>query len=49
MPSDCAVNLDHVQTVSKARLGGLIATLTDMRMTHVRAALLFAVGFSARH
>ncbi len=27
MPEVCAINLDHVQTVSKNRLGGIIATL----------------------
>ena len=45
VPSDCAVNLDHVQTVPKARLGALIATLSEARMTDIRAALLFATGF----
>ena len=45
LPRDCAVNFDHVQTVSKARLGGLIATVPPARMTEVRSALLFALGF----
>jgi mRNA interferase MazF len=45
LPRDCAVNLDHVQTVSKARLGAVVATLGAGRLTEVRAALLFAVGF----
>lgn len=45
LPRDCAVNLDHVQTVSKARIGPVIATLRPARMSDVRAALLFAVGF----
>ena len=43
---DCAVNLDHVQTVARARLGGLIATLPAGRMAEVRSALMFALGFS---
>jgi len=45
LPRDCAVNLDHVQTVSRGRLGGLIATLPSQRMIEVRNALLFALGF----
>jgi mRNA interferase MazF len=45
MPHDCAVNLDHVQTVAKARVGPLITTLGPGRMSEVRAALLFALGF----
>ena|ERR1700730_15684519 len=43
---DCAVNLDHVQTVPKTRIGALIATLTPARMAEVRFALLFALGFN---
>jgi len=42
---DCAVNLDHVQTVSKARIGAVVATLRSSRMAEVRSALLFATGF----
>jgi mRNA interferase MazF len=45
MPRDCAVNLHHVQTVAKGRLGPLVATLGQARMLEVRAALLFALGF----
>ena len=45
LPRDCAVNLDHLQTVSKARIGPLIATLPASRMSEVRLALLFALGF----
>ena len=43
---DCAVNLDHLQTVPKARIGALIATLTPARMAEVGSALLFALGFN---
>jgi mRNA interferase MazF len=45
MPRDCAINLDHVQTVSKSKLGAVITTLGPKRMLEVRSALLFAVGF----
>ncbi len=45
MPRPCAINLDHVQTVSKDRLGGIVATLPAARMVEVRDALLFALGY----
>lgn len=45
LPRDCAVNLDHVQTVAKARIGPLVATLSRERMIEIRTALLFALGF----
>lgn len=45
VPRDCAVNLDHVQTVPTARIGALITTLGSDRMAEVRSALLFALGF----
>ena len=45
MPRDCAINLDHVQTVSMGRLGAIITTLGPKRMLEVRSALLFALGF----
>lgn len=44
MPRPCAVNLDHIQTVSKGKLGTLITTLRADRMTQVRQALRFALG-----
>lgn len=45
MPRECAVNLDHVQTVSRGKLGPPITTLTTDRLEEVRKALLFALGF----
>ncbi len=45
MPQACVVNLDHVQTVAKNRVGGLIATLPHSRMGEVREALMFALGY----
>jgi mRNA interferase MazF len=45
MPRSCAVNLDHVQTVSRGKLGSLITVLPPNRMEEVRSALLFALGF----
>jgi len=48
MPRACAINLDHVQTVSKEKLGALITVLPAFRMMEVGAALLFALGFGRR-
>jgi mRNA interferase MazF len=43
MPRDCAVNLDHIQTVSKGKIGRLITTLPADKMQRVRDAVLFAL------
>jgi mRNA-degrading endonuclease toxin of MazEF toxin-antitoxin module len=43
-----AVNLDYLQTVSKKRIGNLITTLTQAKMSEVRSALLFSLGFTIR-
>lgn len=42
---ECAINFDHLQTVAKNRLGGIIATLPPGRMAEIRDALLFALGY----
>lgn len=43
MPRDCAVNLDHIQTVSKAKIGALITRLGQMRMREVTISIRFAL------
>ena len=45
MPEPCAVNLDHVQTVARGRLGALVTTLSTQRMAEIREAVLFALDF----
>ena len=45
MLQDSAVNLDHIQTVSKGKIGSLITTLSLRKMLELRSALLFALGF----
>lgn len=45
LPRACAINLDHVQTVSKGKIEGLITTLSTQKMGALREALLFALGF----
>jgi mRNA interferase MazF len=43
MPRDCAVNCDHLQTVSKGRIGALITSLPPVRMADVGRAIRFAL------
>ena len=43
MPRECAVNLDHVQTVLKGKVGGLISELSPDKISELRAALSFAL------
>jgi mRNA interferase MazF len=47
MQTECAVNLDNIQTVPKANLGPLIATLSMQRMEEVNQAICFALGFDS--
>ena len=44
MPQECAVNLDHIQTVSKAKLGRLITSLSSEKMAQTAIAVCFALG-----
>ena len=46
MPRHCAVNLDHIQTVSRGRIGPLITTLPQQKMRPLAPALLFALGIT---
>ena len=43
MDRDCAINLDHIQTVSKKQIGSLIAWLSDRKLEQVRRAISFAL------
>jgi len=44
MKRDCAINLDHIQTVPKGRLGALLTTLSSQRLAQVREAIRFALN-----
>jgi mRNA-degrading endonuclease toxin of MazEF toxin-antitoxin module len=46
MKNDCAINLDHIQTVSKGKIGALITELSSTKLNQLRQALNFALGFS---
>ena len=43
MPRDCALNLDHLQTVAKSRIGSLITTLSNDKLDRVGRAVSFAL------
>ena len=43
VPEDCAVNCDHLQTVSKRKIGALITSLPRMKMKEVGRAVRFAL------
>lgn len=45
MPRDCAINCDHLQTVSKGKIGPLITTLPPTKMARVGHAIRFALGY----
>src|SRR5712692_2108261 len=42
LPRACAINFDHLQTVSKGRLGAVMAKLAPERWDEVRSAVSFA-------
>lgn len=42
--TDCAVNCDHIQTVSKSNLGPLITTLSIEKLGEIRKAISFALN-----
>jgi len=42
-PRDCAVNCDHLQTVSKGKIGARLTSLSPARMAAVSRAIRFAL------
>jgi len=44
MIKDCAINLDHIQTVSKGKIGSIITTLSQDKLKQVRDSIQFALG-----
>ena len=45
MPKTCAINFDHLQTVSISKIGPRITSLSPRKLANARAACLFALGF----
>ena len=44
MHRDCAINCDHLQTVSKGKIGSLITSLSPVKMVDVGRAIRFALN-----
>lgn len=44
MQNDCAINCDHLQTVSKANIGTLITTLSKEKLFEIRNAVFFSLN-----
>lgn len=44
MAHDCAINCDHIQTVSKSKIGPLITTLSSDKLFEIRRAITFALN-----
>jgi mRNA interferase MazF len=44
MRKDCAVNCDHIQTVSKSKIGSLITTLNQAKLKQLSKAVWFALN-----
>ena len=45
MKTISAINLDHIQTVSKNKIGTYILKLSYSKIDEIKPALLFALGF----
>ena len=43
IPRDCAVNCDHLQTVSKGKIGSLIASLPPSKMVDIGHSIRFSL------
>ena len=44
MHNDCAINCDHIQTVSKSNVGSMIISLSKEKLSEVRDAINFALN-----
>jgi mRNA interferase MazF len=43
MPRDCAIDFDHIQTVSKEKIGSPITSLSPEKLNQVTEAITFAL------
>ncbi len=46
MHHDCAINCDHIQTVSKGKIGVLITHLSPAHMSAVARAIAFSLNLN---
>jgi mRNA interferase MazF len=45
MTRDWAINFDHIQTVSKGKIGKLVTTLSPQKLKKIRESALFTLAF----
>ena len=45
VPKRCAINCDHIQTVSQSKIGSLIARVPSKKRELLKTAVLFAFDF----
>ena len=43
MPRECAINCDHIQSVSKGKIGAVVTSLSPTKLKEVRQAICFAL------
>ena len=43
MPRECAINCDHLQSVSKGKIGAVLMSLTPTKLEEVGQAISFAL------
>jgi len=44
MAKECAINFDHLQTVSKSKIGALIVSLDNRKLTEASKAIRFSLN-----
>lgn len=44
MYNECVINCDHIQTVSKSKIGSLITTLSKEKLGEIRNAISFTLN-----
>ena len=45
VPQEIAINLDHIQTVSKEKIGAFITSVSQTKLDQVKKAIEFSLGF----
>lgn len=43
MPGECAINCDHIQTLSKGKIGALVTALSLAKLEELRRSVRFAL------
>jgi mRNA interferase MazF len=46
MRKDCVINFDHIQTVSKGKIGSFITRLSPEKLNQVKSAIAFSLDLT---